>query len=47
VVVGNGQSAQCSEFLSYPVSQAQQIFLMDAAGSVKDCQRYDSIITWK
>ncbi|EPP4294759.1 hypothetical protein [Vibrio navarrensis] len=47
VVVGNGQSAKCSEYLSYPVSAAQQVFISDAASSVQDCQIYDSVIAWE
>ncbi|MVD33254.1 hypothetical protein D6U54_19075, partial [Vibrio cholerae] len=30
VVVGNGQSAKCSEYLSYPVSEKQQVFISEA-----------------
>lgn len=47
VVIGNGQSAKCSEYLTYPVSEKQQLFIPDAANSVADCQEYDSVIRWE
>lgn len=47
VVVGNGQSAQCSEYLSYPVSKQQQVFITDAADAVHSCESYDSVMSWK
>jgi hypothetical protein len=47
VVIGNGQSAQCSEYLTYPVSEVQQIFIADSVNSVADCQVYDSVISWE
>lgn len=47
VVVGNGQSAQCSEYLSYPVSDKQQVFIKDAADAVESCESYDSVMSWK
>lgn len=46
IVVGNGQSAQCSQYLSYPVSATQQVYLSDADGSVKDCDTYTGVISW-
>ncbi|MGO2128990.1 MAG: hypothetical protein ACTH4U_09645 [Pseudoalteromonas prydzensis] len=47
VVVGNGQSAQCSEYLSYPVSQQQQVFITNASDAVESCEGYDSVMSWK
>lgn len=47
VVVGNGQSAQCSEYLSYPVSPKQQVFITDASDAVESCEGYDSVMSWK
>jgi len=47
VVVGTGQSAQCSQYLSYPVSKAQQIFIDDAAEALADCRSYDGEFSWK
>ncbi|MGY5618822.1 hypothetical protein ACXHQ9_17300 [Vibrio cincinnatiensis] len=47
VVVGNGQSAECSAYLTYPVSEVQQIFIVDSGSSVADCQVYDSVMSWE
>ncbi|GGB86716.1 hypothetical protein GCM10011352_10740 [Marinobacterium zhoushanense] len=47
VVVGTGQSAQCSQYLSYPVSDAQQIYIEDAAETMTGCRSYDGEFSWK
>ncbi|GAA3938145.1 hypothetical protein [Litoribacillus peritrichatus] len=47
VVVGNGQSAKCSEYLTYPSSEKQQVFIVNAADAVLDCKEYDSVMSWK
>ncbi|WP_161455158.1 MULTISPECIES: hypothetical protein [unclassified Vibrio] len=47
VVVGNGQSAECSAYLTYPVSEVQQLFIVDSGSSVVNCQLYDSVISWE
>lgn len=47
VVVGNGQSAQCSEYLTYPVSSAQQVFLDNASDALEDCQEFDGLMSWQ
>ncbi|QMV15470.1 hypothetical protein [Vibrio spartinae] len=47
VVVGNGQSARCSEYLSYPVSEKQQVFITNASDAVENCESYDSVMSWK
>lgn len=46
VVVGNGQSAECSPYLTYPVSAAQQIYIDDASMSADDCKTYDAEFRW-
>jgi len=46
VVVGNGQSAQCSEHLTYPVSATQQIYIDDASVSLTDCTVFDGEFSW-
>ena len=46
IVVGNGQSAFCSGFLTYPASAAQQVYIKDAS-LVFDCSDYDAIFSWK
>ncbi|KHT61478.1 hypothetical protein RJ45_22715 [Photobacterium gaetbulicola] len=47
VVVGNGQSAKCSEYLSYPVSEKQQVYITEASESAMNCQSYDGVISWQ
>lgn len=47
IVVGTGQSATCSEFLRYPASAKQQVYLEDAAPSLIDCSTFDSEFRWK
>ncbi|MGF1716875.1 hypothetical protein L4D08_18590 [Photobacterium chitinilyticum] len=47
VVVGNGQSAKCSEYLSYPVSQKQQVFITNASDATQTCESYDSVMSWE
>jgi hypothetical protein len=47
VVVGTGQSAKCSEYLSYPVSAAQQVYIKNASSAVSDCRSYDGKFSWE
>ncbi len=42
VVVGNGQSARCSEYLTYDVSSAQQVFMQDANTKMTECTEFDA-----
>ena len=47
VVVGNGQSATCSDYLSYPVSETQQVFISSASDAVLNCVNFDSVMSWE
>jgi hypothetical protein len=47
VVVGNGQSAMCSQYLNYPASAAQQVFISNATESVSDCENFDAVFQWR
>ncbi|MBM9520337.1 hypothetical protein JWG39_10995 [Desulforhopalus vacuolatus] len=47
VVVGTGQSAECSEYLTYPVSDKQQIYIDDPANSLIDCTIFSGEFNWK
>ncbi len=47
VVVGTGQSAECSEYLTYPVSDKQQVYLDDASVSVIECAEFDGEFQWR
>lgn len=47
VVVGTGQSAQCSQYLTYPVSAAQQVFIDNPGPVMSDCTTYTGEFNWK
>ena len=47
VVVGTGQSAKCSKYLTYPISEKQQIFIEDAPTSVTNCTMFEGEFSWK
>ena len=47
IVVGTGQSAECSLYLTYPISAETQIYLDDASALVADCTTYDNEFSWK
>jgi len=47
VVIGTGQSAKCSQYLSYPVSPVLQIFIADAESMSISCQDFDGIFKWE
>lgn len=47
VVVGNGQSAYCSEYLTYSVSASQQVYINDASNSVMNCETADGVLVWQ
>ena len=47
IVVGTGQSAKCSEYLTYPVSDKQQFYIDDASVSVINCSTFDGEFSWK
>ncbi|MFC0119777.1 hypothetical protein ACFFK7_17830 [Pseudoalteromonas xiamenensis] len=46
VVVGNGQSAMCSEYLTYSVSSAQQVYVANAKDSITDCTSFNGVMEW-
>ena len=47
VVIGNGQSATCSDHLSYPASSARQIYIQDALQNLTRCKVYTGVFKWK
>ena len=47
VVVGTGQNAVCSEYLTYPVSAVKQIYIAEASTSVSACKDYDGVFQWQ
>lgn len=47
VVVGTGQSAKCSQYLTYPVSSKQQIYIENAQTAVTECKVFHDVFHWK
>ena len=47
LVIGTGQSAECSEYFRYAISAEKQIYLDEAAAFVSDCTTYDNEFSWK
>jgi len=47
MVVGTGQSATCSKYLTYPVSAKKQIYLKDAANELESCISGDDTFNWQ
>lgn len=47
VVLGTGQSAACSEYLSYSTSASVQLYLADAKADAVDCAEFDAIMSWE
>ncbi|MGB2065778.1 MAG: hypothetical protein ACPHUL_11490 [Marinomonas gallaica] len=47
IVVGNGQSATCSEYLTYEKSPAQQVYLENASEQTLNCDVKDAVFSWR
>ncbi|MEI8634178.1 hypothetical protein P4S72_23310 [Vibrio sp. PP-XX7] len=47
VVVGTGQSAKCSEYLTYPTSVKQQVYIPNAKASLINCTTYTGVMGWR
>ncbi len=47
VVIGTGQSAKCSEYLTYPASEAKQVYIENASEVLSACSSYDASFSWK
>jgi len=47
IVVGTGQSAKCSKYLTYQISDKQQIYIDDASASLTNCAVFDGVFSWK
>lgn len=47
IVIGTGQSAECSPYFKYPVSAEKQIYIEDAANSVTACTVFNDEFSWK
>ena len=47
VLIGNGQSAQCSDYLSYPVSAIQQVYIENSSELMQECEQFDAVFKWQ
>lgn len=47
VVIGNGQSAFCSDYLSYPASAALQIYMQNAGEQTDACSSFSGVFKWQ
>lgn len=47
IVVGNGQSATCSQYLTYGTSAAQQVYLDNASQQTQHCDVKDAVFSWQ
>ncbi|MCE9687336.1 hypothetical protein LZP73_14165 [Shewanella sp. AS16] len=47
VVVGTGQSATCSEYLTYPTSVEQQIYIDQADTALEECNTFTGHFDWQ
>lgn len=47
IVIGNGQSAYCSEYLSYPASAALQIYMQNAGEQTELCSSFNGVFDWQ
>ena len=47
VVIGTGQSAMCSDYLTYPASPEKQIYIQNASEVLEDCEQFDAIFNWQ
>mgnify|MGYP000199720540 CR=1 FL=1 len=47
VVIGTGQSAECSDYLTYPVSATQQIYIENASSALSNCTGFKGEFSWK
>jgi len=47
LVVGPGQSAECSQYLTYPASPALQVYIDDASAAVAGCRDYEAYFDWR
>ncbi|MCP4712803.1 MAG: hypothetical protein GY869_29600 [Planctomycetes bacterium] len=47
IVIGTGQSAECSQYLTYPASAKKQIYIEGASDLLIDCSDYYGEFSWK
>ncbi len=47
VVIGTGQSAECSQYLSYPASASLQVYIDDSHAAMSNCQDFIGVFDWQ
>lgn len=47
LVIGPGQSAECSQYLTYPASPVLQVYIEDAPAAISSCRDYDAVFSWR
>lgn len=47
LVIGPGQSAFCSQYLTYPTSTSQQIFITNAGTATSNCHVFQGVFQWQ
>lgn len=47
VVIGNGQSAKCSPYLTYPTSAVKQIFISTPSKNLSKCKTFIGVFRWQ
>jgi hypothetical protein len=47
VVIGPGQSMECSQYLTYPASARQQVFIDNAESALSDCTNAFGVFGWQ
>lgn len=46
IVLGSGQSAKCSTYLTYDTSTKTQVYIENALSLVSNCTTYDAVFSW-
>jgi hypothetical protein len=47
IVVGPGQSMQCSQYVTYSTSPRQQVFIDNAAAALENCTTFNGVFSWQ
>jgi hypothetical protein len=47
VVVGPGQSAQCSPYVTYPSSPRPQVFIGEPSSALENCTTFNGVFSWQ
>lgn len=47
IVVGPGQSMQCSPYVTYSASPRQQVFIDNATAALENCNTFNGVFNWQ